>query len=129
MVRVTAYTAGATTYETHWEPEQERQELLNRPVLPEPSSSNAGQYARVNGPGTGYETGEITIVEEIVHVPADDVTFVTSPNHYTFANIPNPLLDGTILQFFAKAASTGPVQVRINGTDTAVLKSAENLGL
>ena len=126
MKQASAYTHGGVVYA--WEPEQERQEILTRPVLPDPTPETAGQYAKINTAGNEYEVAPLEIpevVEEIVHVPADDVSFVSSDvNLIEFTNVPTAT-DGIIYQFFSEGVNTGEVRIRISGTDYVVFKSAE----
>ena len=87
--QVTTFVPPTADYSHHWEPEQERQALLARPVLPDPSTSNVLQFARVNADGDAYETAAVAIAdipEEIYAVPAADVTQVG--NAITLANVP-----------------------------------------
>ena len=60
IARVSTYTQpGDDTFVCGWAPSQEIQELIARPELPAPSTSNAGQFARVNAAGDSYETAPV----------------------------------------------------------------------
>ena len=56
IAQVSAYTPETNAlYQYHWLPPQEIQELLDRPVLPDPSAANAGRAATVNAAGDAYD--------------------------------------------------------------------------
>ena len=124
--RVTSFSSENYAYE--WQPEQERLQLLSSPRLPDPSTANAGQYAKINTAGDAYETGALAIPEtseEIVHVLADDVSFVGGDvNAINLANAP-AVAEGLIYQFFSEGVNTGEVRVHIGTENYVVFKSAE----
>ena len=116
--------AGSDTLVCGWEPSQNVISLQER-ALPNPSTANAGQFARVNGAGTEYETADVAVAEEIEFVTPDELT--GTANALVF-NKSAPT-DGTIYVFEPEASNTGQVMVAIGGSDYAVLKAAEGGGV
>ena len=123
--QVTAFMAPVANYEYHWEPEQERQALLARPVLPVPSMDVVHEYVRVNAAGTAYENH--TIEEEVeVVTPAE---LGGSGDVINFSDSVVPPIDGRLYVWITKYPNTGPTTITRDSETYGLVKVAENGGI